>query len=320
MEESLKKYFEEQKPLGDREILGMELLTDGKSNNHLNYKVSTSDGVYVARVTKHEDALNYSNLADEYTVLKYVESHNIGPRAEFIDLEYFESPLLIEEYLDGTPLSELENAADEILEKTLQLLVATSQVDLQRDRFPFKFSYTTYWTNTRMWQSRLKKITASLGENHFLIQAFRPILKEAEEVLHQRDGLLRSAPKEFIYNDVHPGNVFWISKDSSTKFIDWQKVSTGDPAFMLALFARRFGGIWGMTTGQFTKKVLEAYTKEKPIPQFEDLFYTRILERAVSDMGWSVCAEIKRGNPLTIQSAEENKYYVEARELLSRLK
>ena len=60
MEENLKRYVDGQ-DFG--EVSRVEELTDGSSNNHLNYKITTSKAVFVARITKPGDLLSYSNLA-----------------------------------------------------------------------------------------------------------------------------------------------------------------------------------------------------------------------------------------------------------------
>ncbi len=130
---------------------------------------------------------------------------------------------------------------------------------------------------------------------------------------------MRKAPKEFIYNDVHPGNIFWIAKENKVKFIDWQKVSTGNPAFMISLFARRFGKLWKMDQGEFSKKVLEAYLVKKNVDNLEDIFCASMLERAVSDMIWWVWADLKKNIPPKVKSLEEDKYYQETVLLMSRM-
>ena len=86
---------------------------------------------------------------------------------------------------------------------------------------------------------------------------------------------------------------------------------------MVALFARRFGEIQNQSTTEFTKKVISEYSKKKNIPNFEELFYVRMLERAVSDMGWSIWAEIKKEGSVAIKHLEDSKFYPEAKERLS---
>ncbi len=316
MEEKLKKYIE-TKGLGS--VSEVSELIDGNSSNHLNFKVVTSQGTYVARVTRPGDLLTYSNMPDEYVILKLVETHDIGPKSVSVDLEGFDTPLLIEEFLEGVPYSKLEHADEEVFEKTMDLFVQTSKVKISADEFPFKFSYSTFQTNFKVWAARMKEIENALGADHPLVIGFQPVMVSAQKILEEKDAVLRNAPKEFIYNDVHPGNIFWLASEHKPKFIDWQKVSTGNPAFMICLFARRFGHLWGMNQTDFSKKVLDAYKVRKNIENLEELFYASILERAVSDMIWSVWADVKKKVPIKISSPEESKCYKEAIGLMSEM-
>lgn len=291
-------------------------LTDGLSNNHLNYKIVTNTGIYVARVTKPGDLLSYTNLPDEYTLLKKIEGHGIGPKAFKIDLEGFDTPVLIEEFVDGVAYANSLPANEEMFDKAVELFVNTSKIPLNFDEFPFKFTYTTFQTNFRAWDMRMGEIIKAIGVEHQLVIDFSKVINSAKVVLEQNDSLLKNAPREFVYNDVHPGNLFWIAKENKAKFIDWQKVSLGNPAFMIALFARRFGYLWGMDQSEFSKKIVTAYQDKKGVSGIEELFHASVLERSVADMIWSVWAELKKGEDIKNCVSDENKYYIEATRLI----
>lgn len=316
---NLQKYLNVRKPLGQRSIFEITQLTDGKSSNLLNYKVVTSDGIFVARIMKPEDWLNYTNLADEYSILKLVESYGVSPNAFMIDLEYFQYPILLEEYIEGVAYDQILQGTEEMFDALIGLIVRISEIKLEQQQFPFKFTYTTYMTNFRAWNLRMKEIDGVLGVSNNFSGVYREVIKVATKYLEDIDLVLRSAKREFIYNDVHPGNTFWLPQTKEAKFIDWQKVSLGDPAFMAALFARRFSPIFQMNAQDFAQKVLISYGKHKNIQNFETLFQARIIERAVSDMIWEMWAAIKSGLPIKIQSPEESKYYNEAKECFKRL-
>ena len=318
MEEKLKLYLQNLNLEEISDIIDISLIVDGNSRYHLNYKVSTSNNLYIIRVTKPGNVTGYTNLSDEFTILKQVEKYGIAPRAIRIDLEYFESPLLIEEYLDGVSYEKLNIASEDLFEKSIKLIAETSVVPINASEFPFKYAYTTYRTNFKAWSVRLEEIVQSSPKKlQNVVDDFKKICTVAQNILEKKNHLLENSKQEFIYNDVHPGNIFWIESEQTSKFIDWQKVSLGDSVFMIALFARRFGTMWGMEQENFSRKVLEAYNEEKQIKNMEDLFYARILERAVSDMIWSVWADVKEEVPIKISAAEESKYYCEAKQLIS---
>jgi thiamine kinase-like enzyme len=319
IKQNLQKYLAIQKPFGQRIVSEIIQLTDGKSANHLNYKIITSDGVFVARITKPENLLSYANLADEFVILKFIEQHAIAPEALMIDLENFRYPVLFEEYIEGNTFTDITSGTEKMLSACMNLLVKTSEVKLNQSQFPFKFTYTTYATNFRAWEMRMKEIKKAFGSKQPFLREYSSVIYSAEKYLTTSDVILRSAKIEFIYNDIHPGNTFWLPKEQKAKFIDWQKVSLGDPAFMAALFARRFASIWETNGQNFAKKTLNLYNNIKKIENFTDLFYNRILERAVSDMIWEPWTALKRGLPITIKNPEENRYFNEAKECLKHL-
>ena len=163
----------------------------------------------------------------------------------------------------------------------------------------------------------MEEIKKALGSENPVVKECESIIKPATEILKKKDSLLRSSPREFVYNDVHRGNLFWLAKKHKAMFIDWQKVSFGDPSFMIALFARRFGEIWGMGNQEFAKKVLESYRGKKQINHLEELFYARVFERAASDMIWSMWSDIKKEGAIKNANLNENKYYGEVKRLMS---
>ena len=87
---------------------------------------------------------------------------------------------------------------------------------------------------------------------------------------------------------------------------------------MISLFARRFFAyFWGMDEKEFAAKVIKSYQDKKQVRGFEELFYASMLERAVSDMIWSVWADVKKGVAVKISKADESQYYKEAITLMS---
>jgi len=312
-DQNLKKYLIVQARANTAEEITISLLGGGKSQSHLNYKVITPKETFVARVTKPQNLLSYPNLSDEYTVLKYVEPYNVGPQALHIDLEKFDTPLLLEQYFDGTLFTDLENADEDVFGTAIDLIVRTSQIHISQDEFPFKYTYTTYRTNFRTWDMRIKEI-GNLSKDSNVVRQLTAVAQKARTVLEAKENILCSTEPEFIYNDVHSGNMFLL-KTGEVRFIDWQKVSLGDPSFMLALFAKRFGKIWNLDSDAFMKKSLKTYAAKKKLPaNFQDLLLARMLERTVSDAIWVVWADVRSGESNV--NVEDNRHLKEAKALL----
>jgi thiamine kinase-like enzyme len=146
------------------------------------------------------------------------------------------------------------------------------------------------------------------------MKKMKQISDKVKTILQENEDLLSKAPREFVYNDVHPGNIF-LNNDGEVKFIDWQKVSLGDPSFMIALLVKRFSHLWGIEKKEFRNKVVREYLKLKQIDNLDTLIDMRILERTVADMWWVVRESAKKGEKFI--ELEDNKHYREAEDLLS---
>lgn len=310
-EENLKNYFVNKKYANTTQEVELSPL-GGESQSHLNYKALTPTGVLVARVAKEVNLLSFSNLSDEYTLLKLIEKHTVGPRVFAMDLEGFDMPLLLEEYLEGKTFNECEQLPEEVFGTTIKLIARTSAISLTQDEFPFKYTYTTYRTNFRAWEMRIEEIRNAIGDEG--VAGLVDVTEKVRTALEPLEKTFHAIKPEFVYNDVHPGNIMLL-KTGDVRFIDWQKVSLGDPSFMLALFAKRFGHLWGMDAGAFTERSLKAYQSEKDTPStFEELFRARILERTVSDAVWTTWANVKKG--IKGDPEKQAKYIEETKRLL----
>jgi thiamine kinase-like enzyme len=314
MEETIKKYLniEPRKFVG--EVSEVRLLTGGNSSNHDNYKVTGKEGSFVFRLARGGDLINQASLSDEYTILKMVESYNIAPRVFEINLEWPHGVYIIEEYFEGKPLSDFQKLEESVFDKVIHLIVQTSEMRINEDKFPFKFSYSSYVNNFKSWESRLEEIMKSYPDKQESMKKMKQISDKVKTILQENEDLLSKAPREFVYNDVHPGNIF-LNNDGEVKFIDWQKVSLGDPSFMIALLVKRFSHLWGIEKKEFRNKVVREYLKLKQIDNLDTLIDMRILERTVADMWWVVRESAKKGEKFI--ELEDNKHYREAEDLLS---
>ncbi len=260
---------------------------------------------------------NHTDVAEEYAILQSVADVEVGPKPIALDMHGFQSPILFEEFITGTPYAEITSLAQVHFDALIALLNRTSQISVPIEGLIFTNSYTSYKKNFDAWDMRIREMAEHVGDTHDTVLAFRSVAEQAKIALHCHEDALSQSVNTFIYNDIHGDNVLYLS-DGQAKFVDWQKVSLGDPAFMAAVCAHRMGKLWGMSDADFSKKVLHACTGKLEIPDFEELFRARILERTVSDMTWSVWDPIVSGAHFgdSLQ-LESNKYYNKALKLLS---
>jgi aminoglycoside phosphotransferase (APT) family kinase protein len=261
--------------------------------------------------------LGSTDLGDEFRILKSIEAYEIAPKVFAFDDDGFSTSVLIEEYIDGVPFSNLTEANDAQFDAAIDLFASVSDIKITSADFPSVCILTSYAPSMQNWKARLEEIANSSEEGRGVAKELGVIASRAGAVLDTHESLLRRAPAEFIYNDVHKGNLFWLPQSGKAKFIDWQKVSFGDPSFMAALFVRRFSDLWHMEADSFKRRVVQAYEQNKHVADFEELLSLRMLERAVAEMIWVNWAHVRKGEPII--ALEKNAYYAEAIQLLSEV-
>lgn len=316
----IKKYLQENKPLGQKvNVKNVSFLGGG---NHYNYKIETNSGNYVVRVSRL-DGLGAGvlfDIPDEFTLLKLLSKHKVSPKVFSVDLERFSLPLLIEECIAGIPYIDFKKINKQKTEAVIDLMVKVSNISLDEKEFPFRFSYHYYNTNIRVWNARMNEIR-KLSKNKKVVNDFvkdaSKVIKRASEILLNNQSILDKAKKVFIYNDVHAGNIFWLPKEKKALFIDWQKVSTGDPAFMLAVFALAFEKRIGDDRDKFFNEIISVYEKKSGVKNLKKLFWLRILEREVANMIWVVWATLKQGKKLPFSQIDKYDRYIRTTNLVS---
>ncbi|PIR45168.1 MAG: hypothetical protein COV10_00630 [Candidatus Vogelbacteria bacterium CG10_big_fil_rev_8_21_14_0_10_51_16] len=285
----------------------------GKSSNHLNFLLQTEGKKYVCRVSDPTgfNAENLTSITDEYTILKLVEPFGVGPAVHSVDPEGFSVPVLIEEFLEGEAL---KIVTFEKLSAVLRLMKKVENISLTEDQFPFRYSYRSYAASIHGWNRRLEDAKKLLPENDFwdtTLAAFKEVIHKASLVLAEHESSLEAQEPVFIYNDIHGENIIWSDTKEEPIFIDWQKVSRGDPAFMPAVFALAFE-----SDGEFSREKLFSWViKEYGTDQ--RLFHLRILEREVANMLWVVWAALKQKKEVPFKQVEEYDRYVRTRELVN---
>jgi len=318
--ENIKKYFSDKKILGNKNSLKKINYLGG--SNHFNYKISTNQGDFVLRINNPK-GLGAGVLCDipgEFSLLKIIENKKIAPKAVLINLESPFGPFLIEKFITGTPFTRYSVISDEQINAIISLIKKVSNIELYQSQFPFQFTYTKYQTNIKTWKSRLSEISHlgnSQNEINEFLQKIKNVIRKGQNILLNYNSLLQRARPTFIYNDVHAGNTFWLPREKWALFIDWQKVSLGDPAFMLAVFALAFENKVKKSRNDFFNEIITKYTKINQVINFKKLFWLRILEREISNTIWAVWTSLKQNKQLPFSNIEEYGRLVRARKLVN---
>ncbi|MBP9782360.1 MAG: aminoglycoside phosphotransferase family protein [Candidatus Pacebacteria bacterium] len=273
----------------------VSLLDGGGSSSHDNYLIEADIGKYVLRIVKESGALNHTHLESEYKILQLLKEYDVAPRAIAFDTDIFGKPVLLESYVEGDVASS-RVFPEEYISVCLELLGKVSSVSITENDFSFVFRYPSYEVSFPVWKERIDVVR---NVSPVLAERLDSIAETAKIILIKNDALLKDIPQTFIYNDVHPGNIIFQTSEDKAVFIDWQKVSLGDPMFMVVLFGERFASIFGMEKEKFRNKVQELWKQRVTIPHMDTLYAARAYERAVSDLVWIAWATAKRGEKMS---------------------
>lgn len=257
--------------------------------NHFNYKFRSGRRELVLRISNPRavGAGEIFNVESEFKILKLVEKYNISPKPLILDKAGLGIPLLLESCVDGTPYAKSRTLDEGKLRAALELIAKTGHI--KTNPRLLKFKYRNYAVNIKNWNQRIKeikKIGKKYKEAKKLVSALKVLSRKAAKILKANEQALLKTKPEFIYNDIHGENLFWVEKERKAIFIDWQKVSWGDPSFMLAVFALAFESRAGVSKYEFYAKILKEYKKIRNIKNLETLFNLRILEREIANAIW----------------------------------
>lgn len=246
------------------------------------------------------------DVESEFKILKIIEKYSISPKPIILDKNGFGAPVLLESYVKGAPYSSFKILDSAKLKAALKLIAKTSQINISPKLF--KFKYQNYSANIKNWRKRIEEIK-KLGKKYKEIKKLTSALKilsgKAAKILTKNGKILLKTKPEFIYNDIHGDNLFWLPQKNKAVFIDWQKVSWGDPTFMLAVFTLAFESKVPESKDKFYTNILKEYKKIRNIKNLEALFNLRILEREISNMIWVPWHALKATGKLPFQSISD---------------
>lgn len=276
--------------------------------NHFNYKFKSGGKELVLRMS-NPGAVGVGKMFDvesEFKILMLVEKHHISPKPIALDKTGLGAPLLLESHVRGAPYAKFRKLDNSKLKAALALIAKISRIKINPRLL--KFKYRNYSVNIKNWNRRIKeieKIGKKYKETEKLASVLRVLSRRAAEILRANEGVLLKTRPEFIYNDIHGENLFWVKKEKKAIFIDWQKVSWGDPSFMLAVFALALESKAVESREKFYEKILKEYKKMRNIKNLETLFYLRILEREIANAIWVPWHALKSIGRLPFKKAND---------------
>jgi aminoglycoside phosphotransferase (APT) family kinase protein len=240
------KYFAQISPkeLGLKQavkVTRVSRLALGESN--LNYLVHTNQGSYVIRINM--DPAASAKSATEFGILQSIQGWGVAPRAFLLDESKtrFGDTLLVIEYIEGDPLSEVEDGAIslESAAKLARIVAAIHRMDTKRIPITLPTRGSTY----ESWFSRMKRDMQYVRRNRkdrSLRDDFDRLLKKSFERL--RTTALKSAPANVVtvgHGDICAQNAIIDRSDGKMRLIDWENFGLWDPAAEVAMAFETFG-------------------------------------------------------------------------------
>jgi aminoglycoside phosphotransferase (APT) family kinase protein len=314
----VREYLKKYNPLG----LSGAMVDLFNEHNHLHYRLEKDGKVYCLRMINPETyrAGEWVEIAEEYVLLKRLENTGLGPKSYYVDPERFILPLMIQEFItDAICFKDFKPLAEQHLVAAAQAIALLNAQPINPDNFPFRERFTrySYLTSVRTWRQRLdviKKYDQEIrnyeGDVQEWAKKIEAIVDRAEEKLKSFEPLLEKATWSFNFDGAHIGNTYW--KDGKVMFLDWQKVSYGDPAFTLARFLTSVEPT-GEVTDEIKEIMLEAYLRKREVAGFVGLLNRRFFERQIADLVWVVSNYVNErkaasGQPLAKATSVTARY------------
>jgi thiamine kinase-like enzyme len=230
IEEKITQYLQDIDPatldLADTGSIEILEMTPGSYN--LNYHVRVDQKDFIFRVNIDQQSGLSNQIEHEFSVLKFLEGHRIGPRAFHFDdsKKYFDFDILIEEYLEGPPLSLEKKYLPEVAEMLTRLHA------LDPAGKPF-----TIWQDplAGIYELTLGDLTgyeAAMSPDKKTISLTKKVLAKSETLLDEHRHLFQADC--LIHTDLCCEN--FVKTADGPRLIDWEKPRVDDYTYDISCF------------------------------------------------------------------------------------
>ncbi|MDP3875275.1 MAG: hypothetical protein Q8Q22_02035 [bacterium] len=290
----IKKWLIKENPLNlFRSKFSVKDIDPKTWSGHFDYLIETPEKKFVLRF-KGPEWGKTKGIIDEYNTLKKIESYEVGPKVYYLTENFFDEPMIFEEYLDEKLLEDFsKDEQKKYFPEVAKFIYKINSIPFQRNDFPFQEPVTSYMKSKKAWQTRIEFIldcreTKSYGQELLaLLPGFESILNQFENRLQR---VLKQVGNFFVFESAHLGHCLKTSE--GFRFFNWEQVSYGDPSYTLAVF---LASIYKRADFEEIKKtMIESYLEQKDIPEFIKLIEQRITERHISNIIWDVYMNAKK--------------------------
>jgi aminoglycoside phosphotransferase (APT) family kinase protein len=221
-------------------VSSVSRLNLGESN--LNFLVATNQGKFVLRINM--DPASDTKSTSEFNSLRALAGLRIAPEAFHLDeskVPFGETSLVVK-YLEGKPLSELEEGkiSAESTAKLAHVVAVVHSIDEKKLAIQLPVRGLTY----ESWFARMRKDIDYVRQNRksrSLKSGFDKLLRDSFNRLQEVS--VESAPPNVSapgHGDICSQNVI-VDDDGAMRLIDWENFGVWDPAAEIAIVFEAFG-------------------------------------------------------------------------------
>ena len=230
MQENITRYLEDLPPdlLGLRDTGSIDILQMTPGSYNLNFHVRVDQKDFIFRVNIEQQSGLTNQIEHEFSVLKFLEDHCIAPQVYHFDdsRTYFDFDILIEEYLDGPPLS----LQKEVLPEVAELLTRLHALD--PGGMPFVIWQDPLASTFELAHGDLTGYEAARSPDKKTIRLAKKVLATSEALLNKQRHLFQA--ESLTHTDLCCEN--FIKTAAGLRLIDWEKPRVDDGTYDICCF------------------------------------------------------------------------------------
>ena len=262
---------------------------------HKNWKVVADGHAYLLRMENpFTNKVRKMFLKDEIAVLKLLRPYRVAPKL-LTHGKYNNRPFLIEEWIGAPRLDTVGRLTNTHYKKIIRFIARVNSIPIGRLKKKFRFKEDRLDRLAERKNNFENRIRAGRRVKEFreIIQEILPMYREGFAELARR---VRALPKSvwrypvLSYRDISRTNLMATQPNYTAIDWEWHSIGIADPSLSLVVFMQRFN-LLGKRAW-----ILEEYRHLCSTPHLDELVETRILERLLGGLTWSLgwTANMKR--------------------------
>lgn len=289
-------YLDKKAPLG---IHDYKVSLIGAGEYNINYLVQTPDKKLVLRVSISQLSGAKDQLKHEYNTLSYLKDQNIAPDVYYLDMDGFRYPILIEEYIAGSPITQFDK---DTLTQIGRAIGAINNVPINRPH-PFEVRTTDYTRDIYAQEAALKAITPTSQNKEYLDIAHQFIANARTRL----EAVKPNVRPMLIRRDANPTN--FILTNDGIRLVDWEITRLDDPTITLASFINEVAlyDVLELHPSDADMDIVKrAFLEVCEVPNFDELLHNQLILEQLGGLVWGL-ERIDNASKAGVQFTHTNK-------------